>query len=272
MKKLASIWKSGPAAQLTLIAAIFVFSFLTFNILFRASEGDGYFQEIIAALIGTILAAVITTMLLRSQTKGEELRERNIEVFRKKVDAYEQFLDQALKHTEDWELSDNEVHQLRRSVYRLSLFSSEETIDTVTKFVRAQYVQDDNCDISDLISSFRKELALENVDELAGWDMEAVDTFLQTSDRSSLKDVQITFKKFISNALDEITDRGAEYIVEGMELSDTFGSGNSICSELQCPSGISYNLKMSYSDDEYGVRLVEGFLNGGEMAHKARPC
>ena len=67
-------------------------------------------------------------MLLRSQTQGEELKERNVEVFPKKVEAYEAFVELSLKLLDDHALCDDEARQLRRSVYKLSLFSSEDTV------------------------------------------------------------------------------------------------------------------------------------------------
>lgn len=264
MRKL-SIPTIGPGWQLAVIAAIFFLSFLTFNILFRATGNDGYFQEIIAALIGTILAAVVTAMLLSSQTRGEELKERNVEVFRKKVEVYERFLDQAIDHLEDWKLSDEEARLLRRSIYRLSLFSSEDTIITVTNFLRAQFVQDSDCNIGEVISAFRNDLALENLDDLASWDMEAVDSLLQTADRASLELVQAELERFSDSLFRILLSEETAALLEGMEADEVSGLGNGVSFDLSCPSGLSYGLSMEYAVEPAGTRFVEGYLDSSEL-------
>lgn len=264
MKKTSWISSLGPASQLTLIAAIFFLSFVTFNILFQATTGDNYFREIIAALIGTILAAVITTMLLRSQTRGEELKERNVEVFRKKVEVYEQFLDQTLGVMEDGQLSDEEIQKLRRSIYRLSLFSSEDTIAIATNFLRAQYVQDCECDLREVITAFRRELALENVDELASWDMEAVETLLRADDPGTLAAIRSALGAFQDAVSDALTEKDRA-LAEPMTMTDPDGLGNSISFDLTTPAGISYGLSLDYTDDPQEPQFVEGYLDAGAL-------
>lgn len=260
MKRPVWISNLGPGRQLTLIAAIFFLSFVTFNILFQATTGDNYFREIIAALIGTILAAVITTMLLRSQTRGEELKERNVEVFRKKVEVYEQFLDQTLGVMEDSELSDEEIQKLRRSIYRLSLFSSEDTIATATNFLRAQYVQDCECELREVITAFRRELALENVDELASWDMEAVETLLRADDPSTLAAIRSALGAFKDAVSDALTKKD-RVLAKSMKMTDPEGLGNSISFDLTTPVGITYGLSLDYTDDPQERQFVEGYLD-----------
>lgn len=267
MKMPSGISKVGSGSQLALIAAIFFLSFLTFNILFKATTGDNYFQEIIAALIGTILAAVITTMLLRSQTKGEELKERNVEVFRKKVEVYEMFLDQALKYMEDGLLSDEEVQQLRRSIYRLSLFSSEDTITTVIRFLRAQYMQDSDSNLEEVISAFRKELALENVNEIASWDMQAIETLLRGANRTSFEALRSVLEDFEEAVLAEIIKKSAS-LSEGAETSGIEGSGNGFSFDLSLASNVSYGFSLDYSNDPTKPRLVLGFMDVSELPVK----
>jgi hypothetical protein len=247
MKMPSWLSRLRQGSQLALIAAIFFLSFLTFNILFKATAADNYFQEIIAALIGTILAAVITTMLLRSQTKGEELKDRNVEVFRKKVEAYEGFLDQVLEHLQDWQLTDKEVQQLRRSVYRLSLFSSEDTVITVTNFVRGQYLQDKDCNLSEVISAFRRELALENVDELATWDMDAVD-FLLRADSADAVGVTHTRLAAFRDALREKVIAIDPRIAREMKTDELEGVGDGLSFDIKMASGVSFGISSAYTD------------------------
>jgi len=257
---------SSRTIQLALIGLIFLLSFLTFSTLFTATPGDSYYREIIAALIGTILAAVITTMLLASQTKGEELKERNVEVFRKKVDAYETFLDQILRSTDDWELSDEEVLELRRSVYRLSLFSGEDTITVVTNYLRSLYVQDtdSDCDLSDVISAFRKELALENVDELASYDMGAVESFLRVSDRASFENVRTALETFRTALSEKLATDGRDF-----DCSKPSGLGDGLSFGLSCTSGLTYGFSLDYELDGDNPPMIDGYLDCSELPRKS---
>lgn len=93
-------------ATIVLIAAA---TFLTFNVLFSASTDGDYPREILAALVGTLMAAVITTLLLRHQSAGEEAKERNVEVFKQKIAAYDSFIESSLDFLADRELTAEEV-------------------------------------------------------------------------------------------------------------------------------------------------------------------
>lgn len=269
MKKFLSRLRVGLGGQLALIAAIFFLSFITFNILFQATSGDGYFNEIIAALIGTILAAVVTTMLLRSQSQGEELKERNVEVFRKKVDAYQEFVDQSLELLDDNELSTDEARQLRRSVYKLSLFSSEETVSVVSRFLRAQFVKDDECDLSQVISAFRKELALEHVDELASIDLDVVDSLLRGGDRDQLESVQVELNAFADAIFDRLTGLDPVFF-EGAALDPARGIGHGVLATLTCPSGAEVSLSMDYDQEADADRRVDAGLDLSALSQAAQ--
>src|SRR5687767_8988330 len=107
--------------QAIVIFVIFLTTFVTFNILFDAASRQNYFKEILAALIGTILAAVVTTMLLKSQTRGQELKERNVEVFRSKLRVYDQFISRAVDALNDEKLAPGEVRELKKLAYQISL-------------------------------------------------------------------------------------------------------------------------------------------------------
>ncbi len=268
MEWLRSQLKLSQWGQLALIAAIFFLSFITFNILFRATAGDSYFNEIIAALIGTILAAVVTTMLLRSQTQGEELKERNVEVFRKKVDAYEAFVELSLKLLDDHDLSNDDARQLRRSVYKLSLFSSEDTVATVSRFVRAQFVQDDEYAFSDVISAFRKELALERVGELADLDLDVVDDLLRhRGSRAHIEAAQATLISFAEKLFEELTAQQPD-IFEGAAFDEAQGLGHGSFVNLVCASGVQVGFSIDYDAESDEGQIIEAGLDLEELAAK----
>ena len=75
--------------EIIIVLFIFAISFITFNYVFTGTAEGSYFQNIIAALLGTLFTVSITAFLLKQQAKAEVLREQNVEVFRKKVERYE---------------------------------------------------------------------------------------------------------------------------------------------------------------------------------------
>lgn len=275
MKKWADIFARldvGLSARLIAIASIFLLSVLTFNILFAASGPNEYFKEILAALIGTILAAVVTTLLLRSQSQGEELKERNVEVFSRKVSAYESFLDAALTHLNDNSISDGEAHDLRRLVYKMALFSSESTIEVVSRYVRCMYVRDHEGDLREVISAFRTELALENVDELSTWDLDAVDTLLRSDVARSNVETTKSFLVEFGQALNkEISRLDSRFRTEAPEPTMTpypFGDGASI--DITLASGSTFYAHMPYLDEQDTVALIEAFIDFDHLPAKRR--
>ena len=173
---------ASGSGQVIAIALIFAFTFGIFNILFDAANDD-YPREIVAALIGTIMAAIITFFLLRHQTLNEEKRERNVEVFRRKFDAYSAFVDKALEFSEDYQLDEDEAHELRRSAYKVAFLSSEATTLNVFSYIRGLLINDSSdgpeTDLADLLQHFRLELDLEELDEFAFSEVESIDKRLQ---------------------------------------------------------------------------------------------
>lgn len=262
----------GLSARLLAIASIFLLSFLTFNILFKASGPNDYFKEIIAALIGTILAAVITTLLLRSQSQGEELKERNVEVFSKKLTAYESFLDATLTHLNDNSISDAEAHDLRRLVYKMALFSSEATIEVVSRYVRCMYVRDDEGNLQEVISAFRTELALENVDELSTSDLSAVDTLLRSDAARSNVETTKSFLVEFGQALAKAIARFDSAVLAdaAAEFANAYPHDDGLAINGTLASGSTFYAHMSYSDKDDTVTVIEAFIDFDHLPIKKR--
>lgn len=172
--------------QAAAIFAIFLLTFITFNILFDAASQANYFKEILAALIGTILAAVVTTMLLKSQTRGQELKEQNVEVFRSKLRVYDRFISRAVDSLNDDKLGADEVRELKKLAYQIALISADDTVATVTGFIRSHFVSmDEEYRMPEVINSFRLDLALKGVEALDSGDLDIIETAL--SDPSALQ-------------------------------------------------------------------------------------
>lgn len=136
-------WLETPNKQALVIAAIFATSALTFYILFDAASKIEYFKEILAALMGTLLTAVITTLLLSSQTASAESKERSVELFKRKFDLYSTFVEIASLHTADRILSQRETIKLLSLFHKIRLLSDKKTAESVFLFIENNFFKED---------------------------------------------------------------------------------------------------------------------------------
>ena len=183
---------------------MFLLSFITFKNIFSQTQGGDYFQEVIAALIGTLLTIIITFILLKQQTKTEELKEQNVEVFKKRIERYEEMIKLLVDVREDGKVDEQEAKLLMKSIYSLALVSSEDTIFTLAQYVESIIFEDENendVGLTDVIACFRGELKLEGIDEFSD-DLEAVETLLATGfDKTEFNQI----KKHLLNAREQIS-------------------------------------------------------------------
>jgi hypothetical protein len=257
---------STRTAQLALIGFIFLFCYLTFSALFSATGSESYYREIIAALIGTILAAVITTMLLASQTRGEEIKERNVEVFRKKFDSYDEFLNLALQHLDDWELEENEIRSLRRSIYRMALFSSNETMFAVSSFLRSKVVQDIDYELNEVVSAFRTELALSGIDDSFDIDLDVVDRFLNDESDGGVAETRASITGFKRSLLRDLALQSPGTSTE-FSADEPAGVGDGLLCTLSAPRSVSYMIAIDYPSEEEMYPVMQVHLDASELSH-----
>ncbi len=189
--------------EFALIVLMFLLSFITFKNIFSQTKGGDYFQEVIAALIGTLLTIIITFILLKQQTKTEELKEQNVEVFKKRIARYEEMIQLLVDVREDGKVDKKEAQLLLKAIYNLALVSSEDTIFTLSEYVQNLVFKDeaeDNVSLVGVITCFRKELKLEGLDEFSV-DLEAVETLLASGfDRTEYDQV----KEYLLESRDQI--------------------------------------------------------------------
>jgi hypothetical protein len=263
--KSPSFLRFGLLGQLLVIAGIFFLSFMTFNILFRATGGGGYFQEIIAALIGTILAAVVTAMLLTSQTRGEELKERNVEVFRRKFEVFDEFLGLALDHLDDGQLDEREIRSLRRNIYRMSLFSSDDTVQAASSFLRSMVLQEDELELSGLVAAFRTELALSAIDQNFDIDLDLVDRYLQADGDMGVAATTSSIAGLRPALLQDLAVQSPESEGE-FEADEPMGVGNGLLFTLTAPHSISFMVGLDYPSEDDPAPAASIIIDASELA------
>lgn len=260
MKKLMVQSFLGRAGPALLGAAVFMLSLLTFGLVFGVSTPDEYPREIIGALIGTLMAAVITTLLLRYQTAGEEIREKNVEVFKRKVDAYQGFIEQSLLHLEDWTLTQEESQSLRRSVYSMSLISSTKTVENVIQFLRGHLLGEGHGDIHDVVNAFREELSLEALDETAHLNMEAIDAKLRGETDADKATLSREYLEQIGNSIIDVLRQRDPELFNAVDVADISGSLDGAQSCMTMTSGIELIVHLPYRTSEE-PEVLSGFID-----------
>jgi len=118
--------------------------FIASSVLFRIFELDILPSQFFGALIGVVITAIITVLLLQGQTANEERRERSIKVFEKKQDIYYKFLEQLKEIIKDGQITiaaqaknnnlDQNVDELKELLFQLGyiqMHTSEENADKI---------------------------------------------------------------------------------------------------------------------------------------------
>lgn len=115
---------------LGLIACIIVVFLRLFSI------ADLWFQ-MFAAILGVIITAIITQVLLKGQTENDSERERSSEVFREKLKIYMDFLRMLCDTLKDKRLTEEEAMQMQFQMSYIAMHTKSENIEQISKSVKA---------------------------------------------------------------------------------------------------------------------------------------
>ena len=125
------------------LTIIFLITAVTFEIFELSSLPAQFF----GTLLGVVITAIITVLLLQGQTKSEESRERNLMVFEKKQEIFFHFLTQLnvilqkekltlhLNHQKNLEREVNSLQDLLFEFGFLQMHTSAETFDKILHLV-----------------------------------------------------------------------------------------------------------------------------------------
>lgn len=100
------------------IYGIVIFSILGLGgaIAFRIIPLEDLPSQFYGALVGTVITAIITILLLQGQTQTEENKERNVKVFEKKSELFNNFIEKLWEVWEDRNVSLEELNMLLKLV------------------------------------------------------------------------------------------------------------------------------------------------------------
>lgn len=136
-----------------LIVAVFILLLATIIMVVQPFGDREYGPNLIVGLIGALISAFFTIMLLRNQTNTEEEKEKNTKIFEKKLSIYTEFNDELWKG-ENIELE--EIRKLCMQKLILSL-SSQQFSNLGIQFDRLKKAM--SCDDSKEIRNAKIEIS-----------------------------------------------------------------------------------------------------------------
>ena len=111
--------------------ALFVFLLVATDLF---SQKDLWFQSS-CVIIGTIVTAVITLLLLNGQSDKEEEKERNAKVFEEKLAIYKEFLNTLCNIVKDVQITDEEYIELQFQVAQIAMHTDKKHIDEISNYL-----------------------------------------------------------------------------------------------------------------------------------------
>ena len=101
-----------------------------------AWPGSDASSQILSALAGAVVAAIITLFLLLGQTSSEEKKERNTKVFEERLRIYQKFLHKLCDVVKDQKIEPEEEIELEFQVAYIAMHTSSDSINTISDQVR----------------------------------------------------------------------------------------------------------------------------------------
>lgn len=130
-----NFFKSNGAI-ICLIVLLFLVMGVVF-ILFHLFSTRDFSYEICCALIGTIITAVITVFLLQGQSSSDEKKDKNIKIYKNKLEVYSEYVRQMWETIiDDEKLEDEEWNNLRVQTFgKLIFYLDADAIQNLTQYV-----------------------------------------------------------------------------------------------------------------------------------------
>lgn len=171
MKKIKEIKEFILSGVMGAVMGVVIVLFLVTAIIFKVFNIEILPSQFYGALIGVFITGIVTALLLRGQTEGDEKREKSIKVFEKKQEVYYNFLERLKEILQDGEIHhiatknadgsiNSSVDDLKDLIFQfayLQLHTSEKTINGVVAKV-AKLIQ--------LLNDFNSTKEAEKQDKL----------------------------------------------------------------------------------------------------------
>jgi len=185
--------------QLVKIVVYVVLAILIMGNLFvflHLFSSKDFSYEICCALIGTIITVVITAVLLKGQSSADETKDKNIKLYKNKLDVYSQYIQQMWETIcSDDELDEIEWNGLRKQTFgKLVFYLDADAIKELTSYIGEIDKQRQDNNIQGIRTGFAKitelltdEIAPKSKGQAPGYD----DLFIKFGiDQSKLQQLE----------------------------------------------------------------------------------
>lgn len=130
-------------------------TYFLFRELYNLNDNFPYSQEILAALIGTLITILITALLLNKQTEVEMLKEENLKILELKTNIYNELFNYIEDLFLKQEVTKQDIIKLKLINQKLSTIASIDVLKNFERFI----------DKFNIVSEDKK-IINEDVDEL----------------------------------------------------------------------------------------------------------
>jgi len=95
-----------------IIFCLVIATFISINFFHKIEIQHEVVKDIYAAVVSIVLGSIVTLSLLYAQTLHDERKDKESEIFRQKIQTFNEFIDSLGRFLEDGELSQNEIRLL----------------------------------------------------------------------------------------------------------------------------------------------------------------
>ena len=123
--------------------------------------------QILTALSGAVIAAIITLFLLQGQMASEEKKEKKSKIFEEKLSIYQNFMKELCEVVKDQQIDEEEEIRLQFQVASIAMHTTEESISKISEQVKSiiKNIKEEDQDKKEMLSQlftisdvFHKEL------------------------------------------------------------------------------------------------------------------
>ena len=137
MKKIQTYIKENTTFVIILFICICLLAiFVSIATSSGAWPGTDASSQILSALAGAVVAAIITLFLLMGQTASEEKKERNTQIFEEKLRIYQEFLRKLCDVVKDQKITPEEEIELEFQVAYIAMHTTSDSIKRISEQVR----------------------------------------------------------------------------------------------------------------------------------------
>lgn len=147
-----------------IISLIALGLFFSLTIISRIFKGADLPIQVTGAFLGAIVTAFITMILLHGQSGAEEVKERNVKVFEKKVENFIAFIELLWDKWEDFKIEPDEFSEIKKTFYsKIYIYMQKKNLEQIKKCF--QKISSEEVIGKDLNEEERKE-ATKNIFEI----------------------------------------------------------------------------------------------------------